>query len=277
MLPSIVQDMPWTTEFQVAHDIPRSVHLLDKSNGQDTPAAVNAALETLVTRCIERNLFTSIAGRRSEAQLISTAKYDQPVFVQRYAGPLFGFTSRGALLIAYTYVSGQMKLWIPRRASHLVTAPGKLDVTVAGGIKGSSTPWQTIIEEGAEEASFPEALIRERARAVGCTTHVQLSGKFSALEKGLVVPDFAFCYDMQLPADVVPKPSDDEVKEFYLMGVDDVKAAVLRDEFKPEPAMALIDFFIRHGIVTVENEPDYVEICTRLHRRLPFRLGVYRK
>lgn len=32
----------------------------------------------------------------------------------------------------------------------------------------------------------------------------------------------------------------------------------------------LIDFFIRHGILTPENEPDYIEIVARLHRRFEF-------
>jgi hypothetical protein len=35
----------------------------------------------------------------------------------------------------------------------------------------------------------------------------------------------------------------------------------------------LVDFLIRHGIITPENEPDFVEISMRLHRRLPFRTG----
>lgn len=32
----------------------------------------------------------------------------------------------------------------------------------------------------------------------------------------------------------------------------------------------LIDFFIRHGLLTPENEPDYIEIMARLHRRFEF-------
>jgi hypothetical protein len=32
------------------------------------------------------------------------------------------------------------------------------------------------------------------------------------------------------------------------------------------------DFFIRHGIITPENEPNYIEIASRLHRELEFPL-----
>jgi hypothetical protein len=30
----------------------------------------------------------------------------------------------------------------------------------------------------------------------------------------------------------------------------------------------MIDFFIRHGILSAENEPDYLDIVARLHRRM---------
>ncbi len=41
-------------------------------------------------------------------------------------------------------------------------------------------------------------------------------------------------------------------------------------EFKPNCALVLLDFFVRHGIVTAENEPDYIDIVSRLHRRVEF-------
>lgn len=34
--------------------------------------------------------------------------------------------------------------------------------------------------------------------------------------------------------------------------------------------VVLLDFFIRHGILTPENEPDFIEICSRIHRRFEF-------
>jgi hypothetical protein len=44
-----------------------------------------------------------------------------------------------------------------------------------------------------------------------------------------------------------------------------------RGEFKPSCAAVMMDFFVRHGFITAENEVDYVEIVSRLHRKLPFR------
>jgi hypothetical protein len=54
------------------------------------------------------------------------------------------------------------------------------------------------------------------------------------------------------------------------MRVDEVKEALSRAEFKTNSAVVMIDFFIRHGIITADNEKDYVEIVQRMHRRLPF-------
>ena len=90
-------------------------------------------------------------------------------------------------------------------------------------------------------------------------------------EKGLVMPDYIYSYDIELPADVIPRPHDDEVDCFYSMSVEELKAALLRGEFKPDSAAILVHFLIIHGIVTAENEKDYVEINMRLHRMLPFR------
>lgn len=100
-----------------------------------------------------------------------------------------------------------------------------------------------------------------------------ITGKDFPGEKGLVTPDICHVYDMELPQDVIPRPHDDEVSSFTLMTVEDLKSALLREEFKPDSAAVLIEFLIRHSFITPENEPDFDEINTRLRRRLPFRTG----
>ena len=87
---------------------------------------------------------------------------------------------------------------------------------------------------------------------------------------GLVKPGMVHVYDIELSEDVIPQPHDDEVKEFYLMTPDEVKTALLRQEFKTNSAAVMIDFFIRHGIITADTERDYSEMNMRLHRTLPF-------
>jgi len=55
-----------------------------------------------------------------------------------------------------------------------------------------------------------------------------------------------------------------------LMDMEQVKAELAKGSFKPNCSLVLLDFFIRHGIITPENESDYLEIGSRLHRRLEF-------
>lgn len=164
--------------------------------------------------------------------------------------------------------AGELKIWVPRRSAHLKSWPGKLDTTVAGGIRAEESPFECILHEADEEASLPSELVRKHAVPCGVITYVAKSTADSGGESGLVVPDVLYVFDLEVGEDVIPKPQDQEVELFTLMGVDEVKEALLREEFKTNCASVMIDFFVRHGIITDDNEPDYLEIVTRLHRTL---------
>lgn len=266
-----VAKMPWTTDFHIKHDQPRAVFVLDISDGKDTANAVNAAFARLVNLCIDQDLFHVLDHKHSEPFAILGA--NTPVYVERFATSLFGVTSCGAHLVAYVRSASGLKLWIPRRASHLYSSPNMLDTTVGGGVKAGTSPLQTMIEEAAEEASLPEHLIRSSVRARGVITNIWVTGEEWPGEKGLVVPGIMYVYDIELPQDFTPRPHDDEVKEFHCMSIDAVQKAILASEFKPDAAVVLVDFMIRQGILTAENEKAYVKINMHLHRQLPFRIA----
>lgn len=243
--------------------------LQDQSNGQDTSSACNAAFAEVINTIIDKNLFHLVHGQHSEPFKIIGAKY--PVTVERFAGDLFGITGRGAHLTVYTKTqTGEMKIWVPRRSPHMFTYPNKLDTTVAGGVPAHQSPFENIIQEADEEASLPADLIKRDVRAAGVLTYMSVFDAEANGNEGRVVGDTVFVYDLEVGRDVVPVPKDGEVKEFSLMSVGEVKEALARGEFKTNSAVVMIDFFVRHGIITAENEKDYVEIVTRMHRRLPF-------
>ncbi|KAK4502471.1 hypothetical protein PRZ48_005896 [Zasmidium cellare] len=273
MLPEIVQKMPWTHEFSVSHDHPRSVQVLDSSKGKNTAAAINAAFQDVVNICIERDLFHVICARHSEPFAIAGARYGSPVYVERFAASLFGITTRGAHLVAHTKTPDGMKLWIQRRSAHLYTYPNMLDSAVAGGVKSGVSPLDTIVQEADEEASLSKDFVRQNAKSKGVLSHMGLTGKGFPGEQGLVTPDYIYIYEIELPADVKPRPHDDEVDCFYCMTIDEVKKALLAGEFKADTGAVIVDFFIRHSIITPENEENFVEINMRLRRWLPFRTG----
>lgn len=190
--------------------------------------------------------------------------------VERCASPLFGVVTYGAHLNAYTYKEGQLKIWTPRRARTKQTYGGLLDNAVAGGIASGESPWESLVRECGEEASLSEELVRSKAKAAGTVTYYYVRGEKAGGETGLLQPEVQYVYDLELPEDVIPKPGDDEVEGFYLMGVEEVKAAMAKQEFKSNCALVVLDFFVRHGILTPETEKDFIEIVARLHRRLEF-------
>nr|POE54336.1 uncharacterized protein CFP56_41275 [Quercus suber] len=272
MLPEIVEKMPWTSDFIVEHDHPRKVVVLDNSDGKSTANAINAALQMLVSICINRNMFHVLCAQHSEPSAIPGSRHDGAIQIERFASGLFGITSRGAHLVAYTQENGQVsKLWIARRSEHLYSYPNMLDTTVAGGVKSGASPLNTIVEEAHEEASLPEDFIRSNVRSRGLISHMSVTKKDFPGEQGLVVPDYIYVYDIEIPSHLEPAPHDDEVSAFYHRTISEVQVALLNQEFKPDSAAVLIDFMIRHSIITPDNEKDFVEISMRLHRKLPFR------
>lgn len=142
--------------------------------------------------------------------------------------------------------------------------PNKLDTAVAGGIKAEHSPLECIIAEADEEASLPADFVRKNACATGTISYVTKNTK-----TGLIHPNVLDIFDIKLPSTMIPKPQDDEVSEFHLLSIEEVKESMLRQEFKPNCALVMIDFAVRQGIITPENEADYVEITTRLRRILP--------
>ncbi|TGJ80436.1 hypothetical protein E0Z10_g8324 [Xylaria hypoxylon] len=289
--PETVAKMPWTSSFQISHEHPRTVTVLDSSQGCNSAVTFTAAFKELVDACIAQDTFRLIAKKHSEPFTIlsyPTSRSDGGsvgagiVTMERFAAPLFGILLQGAHMIAYVrsrateddcgVISG---LWIPRRAKHLFSSPNMLDATVAGGIAAGTTALETIIKEAGEEASLGPELVRTRVRSTGLLTYVSSTDAIHGWlgESGLLCPGIVYTYDMELPVDVIPKPHDGEVGSYSLMSVGDVQAALLNNEFKPDAAVVVVDFLIRHGVITAENERNFIRINEHIHRRLPFRVA----
>lgn len=197
--------------------------------------------------------------------------------IERSASPLFGIVTYGVHMTAYTRTTDaegkeEYKIWVPRRAKTKQTYGGMLDNTVAGGTSSGEGFFESLVRECGEEASLPEELVRSKVRSRGTVTYFYIRDQRAGGESGLFQPECQCVYDLELPSDgsVVPKPNDDEVEQFYYWTVDEVREALARREFKPNCALIMLDFLIRHGLITVENEKDYMEITARVHRRLEF-------
>ena len=72
------------------------------------------------------------------------------------------------------------------------------------------------------------------------------------------------CFDLELPQDFTPRANDGEVHSFELWPVQRVFETV-RDtlEFKYNCNLVLIDFFVRHGMLSADD-PAFIPIVAGL-------------
>jgi len=162
-----------------------------------------------------------------------------------------------------------IRIWVPTRAKTKPTYPGMLDNSVAGGIPSGMGVYKSLVKECMEEASLPEDLVKRHARAVGAISY------FFRTSAGWLQPEVEYVYDMCMPpgmdlAVFTPKPLDGEVEAFEFLTQDEVIGALRTAKFKPNCGLVLIDLLIRLGHITPDNEPQYMDILTRLHTRFDY-------
>jgi 8-oxo-dGTP pyrophosphatase MutT (NUDIX family) len=140
--------------------------------------------------------------------------------------------------------------------------PGRLDVTVGGGLGLGDTAMSTIIRECAEEASLDSSFVKNTVRPVGVLPFPNRS------PGGWILPGLYYLFDLHLPADGSIRPrtnaDDGEVESFELISLDDVLRNIVVGMFKPSSALALVDFLIRHGHITEQSDPRFVDVCMAL-------------
>ncbi|KAJ1656612.1 hypothetical protein IWQ61_003839 [Dispira simplex] len=203
----------------------------------------NACLLRLAHALRTQGGLSGLQGWRNEALLVfgNPTRLDNVAFtLERVTTSIFGVPLYGINVNGY-YVTAQGELRVKS------TWPGVLDNVVGGLISHGDGILQMVIKECFEEANLPES------QAVD------------------------FIHDVVLPEDAPLIPNDGEVDSFQLFSMDELKHRIFGGEFKPNSAMIIIDFLIRHGVVTPENEPDYLAILAGGHRRLPFPCPTFPK
>lgn len=152
----------------------------------------------------------------------------------------FGVRARGVHLNGLVRTSAGLRMWVARRARDKRTFPGHFDNLVAGGQPIGLSPEQTLQKECHEEAGLPPALAAT-ARQVAVLHYTQQDGT-------LWKPDTLVCFDLELPADVTPRPVDGEVEAFELWSVAQVVDSLAGDAlWKPNCVLVVLDCLLRHG------------------------------
>jgi isopentenyldiphosphate isomerase len=226
------------------------------SSALDTPDARSHAVDGVV-RALEAD--GVVRGRRDEAYPVLLRWGETPLFrIERAAAPHFGIRSYGVHLTGYVRTPEGPAVWVARRARNKPTYPGMLDNTVAGGQPVGLGLHENMVKECREEAGIPAELAR-RAVCTGAITY-----RMDA-EDGLK-PDVQFCFDLEMPADFVPRNTDGEIDEFYLWPWRKAAEIVAETrEFKFNCNLVLIDFFVRHGLID-PGRGDYLDIVAGLRR-----------
>ncbi len=230
-----------------------AVHLSDAFKDADQRSQ---AVERVV-RVLEADGI--VRGRRDEAYPVLVNWGEAPLLrIERAAAPHFGIRSYGVHMTGYVRTQDGPLIWVARRARNKPTYPGMLDNTVAGGQPVGLGLHDNMVKECWEEAGIPEELAR-KAVCTGAITY-----RMDA-EDGLK-PDVQFCFDLELPADFVPRNTDGEIDEFFAWPWRKAAEVVSETrEFKFNCNLVLIDFFVRHGLVD-PGRADYLDIVAGLRR-----------
>ncbi|CCK69114.1 uncharacterized protein KNAG_0B06900 [Huiozyma naganishii CBS 8797] len=231
-----------------------------------------------IARLMQKNPQSKIQGLKGwrDEQYAIWIKKTPYVLVERALSGALGIITLGAHINGYVidYATQEIKLWISRRAATKPTWPLMLDNIIAGGLGYPYGPYETAVKESLEEANLEKPIIERYLKSVGVVSYFYYQGNaqkdmFNS-EGSFITGEAQFLYDLELPPTVIPEPNDGEVDSFTLMSLQEVVDALKNGEFKPNCAMVTLEFLIRHGYVTAENEPNYLTILSKMHRRFPF-------
>ncbi|XP_044068776.1 thiamin pyrophosphokinase 2 [Siniperca chuatsi] len=220
--------------------------------------AVDAVLQTLR----QEGSLACLKGWRDEKYSVMPSFSDPPVmWMERAATSLFGVKRYGVHLNGYTVSdSGEVSMWLARRSATKQTFPGLLDNVAAGGLAAGVGIKHTLVKECQEEACIPAA-IAEKAHPVTTVSYTYEDGEG-------VFAESQFVFDLELPPEFKPRVGDGEVQDFYLLPIEKVKELLATDDFKPNCAMVVLDFLIRHSFIEPDTEPCYQEFVAGLHQTL---------
>ncbi|XP_051760564.1 thiamin pyrophosphokinase 2 isoform X2 [Ctenopharyngodon idella] len=242
----------------------------------DTFESRSVAVDEVLQELRREASFTCLIGWRDETLILSylsecisfqqyavMPRYCDPplMYMERAATSLFGVKRYGVHVNGYTRdSSGNLNMWLARRSLTKQTYPGRLDNMAAGGLAAGCSVRHTLVKECEEEACIPPGLA-EQARPVGTVSYTYED------DEG-IFPECQFVFDLELPLNFQPHIGDGEVQAFYYYPIEKVKDLLVSEEFKPNCAMVVLDFLIRHAIIEPDSEPYYHEFVAGLHRSL---------
>ncbi|KAI9290838.1 hypothetical protein K502DRAFT_353573 [Neoconidiobolus thromboides FSU 785] len=230
------------------------------------------AFEKLFLQWRKEEKFMVLNGWRNELYPIYYKKVEHndsvACVIERVGSFLLGINTFGVHINGYTFNENKMYIWIAKRSKTKPTWPNMLDNMCAGGISYGDSVYSTLLKECLEEGNIPNEITKNvinndnnKSKSAGVVSYITKN------EFG-ISSETQYIYDLELPWGYKPTPNDGEVGQFYCWEVDKVLEALKNNEFKPNCGLIMIDFFIRHGILTADSEPNLSIIQALCHQHL---------
>ena len=230
--------------------------------GLDSPQKRNEEIEKMLLDLREKKVFPLLSGWRDECYEIRASFSSPALFkMERSATPLFGVRQYGVHINGYVnHSSLGLCLWFQKRSITKPTWPGMMDSFVGGGLSEGRGVLETAIKEAEEEANVPRDL----------AVKMQQAGSVSFFHKSDrgIHPQTEFVFDLELPETFSPGNNDGEVESFSLVPAGEVADVICTEQYKTTSCPIALDWLIRRGIVTADNEPEYPTIVENLHLSL---------
>lgn len=203
-----------------------------------------------------------VPGWRNELYPVNRRFADAPLLLmERAATHLFGVPSYGINVNGLVRDGDDWKVWVARRSATKQVDPNMLDLVVGGGLPHGISIGDNLLKECAEEAGIP----RDTARRA---SPVSLLTLMIEAPEGLRV-GVQFNFDLELPADFIPRNEDGEVAGFQLWALDQLERNLrVADDFMYDVALANLDLLIRLGRIG-PDDPDYLDLVAHLRRPIP--------
>ncbi|OAA77984.1 NUDIX hydrolase domain protein [Akanthomyces lecanii RCEF 1005] len=186
----------------------------------------------------------------------------------------------GVHLNVYTVIGQQRHMWVSQRSMNS-TYPGMLDQTVAGGMDYTDdyNPWATLEHEASEEAKLVLDKATEKMTYKGVEvglvrgpfrmTLYDKKDKNAGGNEGTLEPSVCFVFDMEVPADFVMVPGEDQ--SFQLKSMKEVVDQLGAGQWKPNSGLATLESLLRNSYIVDGGDGMMVELQKKLQRELPMR------
>merc|ERR1712194_1411 len=128
-------------------------------------------------------------------------------------------------------------------------------------------PRQAMVNECCEEAGIAREYADAHLRATSAVSYTSFNDDGWGLKR-----DVLFCFDLRVPVDFAPVPTDGEMASFEKLPIgaliESLAAPILEEDdsdnaWKPNVGVVLIDFLLRKGMLDA-NDPSFLALVSAL-------------